>query len=79
VVTFIALLFSFSTHLTVSLIASLLAFLAATLTLIAFAIDIALYAYVKHQMKKLPGVDDLTLTGPGQFARSFLVIIEGVY
>jgi len=80
VVTFIALLFSFSTHLTVSLIASLLAFLAATLTLIAFAIDIALYAYVKHQMKKLPGVDDLTLTGPGfwlTFVSFLLLLLAG--
>lgn len=65
-VTFIALLFSFSTHITLSLIASLLAFLSAALTLIAFAIDIALYAYVKHEMKKLVGVSDVTLTGPGQ-------------
>lgn len=80
VVTFIALLFSFSTHLTISLIASFLAFLAAALTLIAFAIDIALYAYVKHQMKKLAGVEDLTLTGPGfwlTFVSFLLLLLAG--
>ncbi|KAI9457398.1 hypothetical protein HD554DRAFT_2207207 [Boletus coccyginus] len=52
-VAFIALLLSFSQHITVTLIASLVSFLAATLTLIAFAIDIALYAYFKNQMDNL--------------------------
>ncbi|KAL1754048.1 SUR7/PalI family-domain-containing protein [Schizophyllum commune] len=64
-VTFIALLFSFSTHIAVSLIASLLSFLSAVLTLIAFAIDIALFVYVKHQVKKLPNVDGTGKPGPG--------------
>ena len=45
--------------------ASLLSFLAAVLTLIAFAIDIALYVYVKHQMGKLTGVIEHTSTAPG--------------
>lgn len=66
-VTFIALLLSFSTHVTMTLLSSLISFLAALLTLIAFAIDIALYAYVKHQMKKLDGVIANTNTGPGTY------------
>lgn len=64
-VAFIALLLSLSTHITVTLLASIASFLAAIITLIAFAIDIALYAYVKHEMKKLNAGDN-TLTGPGQ-------------
>ncbi|KAK7677146.1 hypothetical protein QCA50_019855 [Cerrena zonata] len=64
-VTFIALMLSFSTHVTMTLLASLIAFLASLLTLIAFAIDIALFVYVKHQMKKLDGVIANTDTGPG--------------
>ncbi|KAF7974414.1 hypothetical protein HWV62_12272 [Athelia sp. TMB] len=61
-VTFIALLLSFSTHVTVTLLASLVSALAALITLIAFAIDIALYAYVKD---KLRHIDHNTHTGPG--------------
>ena len=64
-VTFIAFLLSFSHHITVTLIASLFSFLAAFLTLIAFAIDIALYVFVKHQMGKLTGVIEHTNTAPG--------------
>ncbi|CDO69953.1 hypothetical protein BN946_scf184836.g27 [Trametes cinnabarina] len=64
-VTFIALLLSLSTHVTFTLLASLTAFLAALLTLIAFAIDIALYAWVKHQVGKLDGVGSNTDTAPG--------------
>ncbi|OSD03824.1 hypothetical protein PYCCODRAFT_1434221 [Trametes coccinea BRFM310] len=64
-VTFIALLLSLSTHVTATLLASLTAFLAALLTLIAFAIDIALYAWVKHQVGKLDGVASNTDTAPG--------------
>jgi hypothetical protein len=77
---FVALLFSFSTHVTLTLIASLLSFLAASLTLIAFAIDIALYAYVKHQMNKLTGVGPTTKTGPGfwlTFASLILLLLAG--
>lgn len=48
-----------------TLLSSLTAFLAALLTLIAFAIDIALFAFVKHQMHKLDGVDTNTDTAPG--------------
>jgi hypothetical protein len=50
---------------TVTLVASLLSFLAAALTLVAFAIDIALYVFVKHQVGRLPGVSGTTDTGPG--------------
>lgn len=65
VVTFFALLFAFSQHLTISLIASILSFLAAILTLIAFAIDIALFVRVRHEVNKLPGVRARTTPGPG--------------
>ncbi|GJE95569.1 SUR7/PalI family protein [Phanerochaete sordida] len=62
--TFVAFLLSLSTHITVALLASLASFLAALLTLIAFAIDIALYVFVKHQMGKLVGVSEHTDTAP---------------
>lgn len=62
--TFIALLLSFSQHVTVTLVASLFSFLAALLTLIAFAIDIALFAFTKHEMNKL-NIGASTITGPG--------------
>ncbi|TCD68556.1 hypothetical protein EIP91_010481 [Steccherinum ochraceum] len=63
-VTFVAFLLSLSTHITFTLLSSLTAFLAALLTLIAFAIDIALYAWVKHQMHDLDGVSTNTNTAP---------------
>lgn len=63
--TFIALLLSLSAHVTFTLLASLTAFLAALLTLIAFAIDIALYAFVKHHIGKLDGVSSNIDTAPG--------------
>ncbi|THH21770.1 hypothetical protein EUX98_g8291 [Antrodiella citrinella] len=62
-VTFIAFLLSLSTHVTFTLISSLTAFLAATLTLVAFAIDIALFAWTKHQVHNLGGVTN-TNTAP---------------
>jgi hypothetical protein len=71
VVIFVALLLSFSTHTTVTLAASLVSFLAALLTLIAFAIDIALFAYLKHQVNKLAGVAPSTKPAPGQPAIKF--------
>jgi len=64
-VTFVAFLMSFSTHLTITLLASLTSFLAAVITLIAFAVDIALFAYVKHQVAKLPNVKVETSAGAG--------------
>lgn len=79
-VTFIALLMSFSTHVTVTLVASLTSFLAAFLTLIAFAIDIALYAFVKHEIHNLPDVSGSTLTGPGfwlTFVSLILLLLAG--
>ncbi|KAG6374091.1 hypothetical protein JVT61DRAFT_4734 [Boletus reticuloceps] len=78
-VSFIALLFSFSQHITATLVASLLSFLAATLALVAFAIDIALYAYFKNQMGDL-GFGNRTITGPGfwlTFASMILLILAG--
>jgi len=73
-VTFIALLLSFSTHITFTLFASLISFLAAVLTVVAFAIDIALYAFVKHQMHKLDGVNTNTNTAPA-FWMTFVSIL----
>lgn len=70
-VSFIALLLSFSQHIAVTLVASLVSFLAATLALVAFAIDIALYAYFKNQMDNL-GFGGDTITGPGTFV-SFVI------
>jgi uncharacterized RDD family membrane protein YckC len=61
------LLLSFSQHITVTLLASLASLLAATLALIAFAIDIALYAYFKNQMGNLGFGGSSTITGPGMF------------
>ncbi|KAH7925007.1 pali-domain-containing protein [Leucogyrophana mollusca] len=79
VVTFIALLLSFSQHITVTLAASLVSFLAAVITLIAFAIDIALYAYTKDQMNKL-NIGASTITGPGfwlTFVSMILLFLAG--
>ncbi|KIJ07786.1 hypothetical protein PAXINDRAFT_173249 [Paxillus involutus ATCC 200175] len=78
-VTFVALLLSFSQHITVTLIASLVSFLAATITLIAFAIDIALYAYFKNAMGNL-GFGSQTITGPGfwlTFVSLILLLLAG--
>ena len=58
------MLLSFSTHITVTLVASLVSFLAATLALIAFAIDIALFAFVKHQVGTLSNSNFTTNTAP---------------
>ncbi|KAF9228114.1 pali-domain-containing protein [Gyrodon lividus] len=78
-VTFVALLLSFSQHITVTLIASLVSFLAALITLIAFAIDIALYAYFKNEMGNL-GFGSQTITGPGfwlTFVSFILLLLAG--
>ena len=63
--TFVALVLSFSTHVTARLLASLTAFLAAFLTFVAFLCDIALYGWVKHQVGKLANVGSNTDTAPG--------------
>ncbi|KAJ7088547.1 hypothetical protein C8R43DRAFT_1050722 [Mycena crocata] len=73
-VTFVAFCLSFSSHHLVTLIASLTSFLAAALTLIAFAIDIALYAFVKHEIGKLPDVSGKTRTGAA-FWMTFVALI----
>lgn len=62
---FIAFLLSLSSHITVMLLSSIASGLAALLTLIAFAIDIALFVYVKHKMHDLEDVEQNTITGPG--------------
>jgi hypothetical protein len=64
-VTFVALLCSFSSHFTLVLIASLLSFLAALLTLIAFAIDISLYVIVRDRVNNLDNVGVRSIAGPG--------------
>jgi hypothetical protein len=51
----IAWCLSFSTHLTVTLVASLVSFLGALFTLIVFAIDIALFVRVKAKMNNIGG------------------------
>ncbi|EIN05750.1 hypothetical protein PUNSTDRAFT_145686 [Punctularia strigosozonata HHB-11173 SS5] len=64
---FIALVLAaaFSTHVTAMLAASLTALLAALLTLIAFAIDIALFAFTHHQVGKVKDVHANVDAGPG--------------
>ena len=77
---FIALLLSFSTHITVTLLASLVSFLAALLTFIAFAIDIALFAFVKHEVGGLNNSDFTTNTAPAfwmTFASLILLLLAG--
>jgi hypothetical protein len=79
-VTFIAFLMSFSQHITVTLFASLMSFLAAFLTLVAFACDIALLAFLKHQVNKLNDLDPSTKAGPGfwlTFVSLILLLLAG--
>ncbi|KAH9065095.1 hypothetical protein EDB83DRAFT_2599515 [Lactarius deliciosus] len=64
-VTFVALLCSFSSHVTLVLIASLLSFLAALLTLIAFAIDLSLYVIVRDRVNNLDNVSARSVAAPG--------------
>ena len=80
VVSFIALLLSFSTHITVTLLASLVSFLAALITFIAFAIDIALFAFVKHEVGNLNNSNFTTNTAPAfwmTFASLILLLLAG--
>jgi len=80
VVIFIALLMSFSTHHMVTLLASLTSFLAATLTLIAFAIDIALYVFVHHEIGRITDISGHTTTGPAfwmDFVTLILLLLAG--
>ncbi|OJA12572.1 hypothetical protein AZE42_04948 [Rhizopogon vesiculosus] len=63
---FIALVMSFSQHITITLVSSLVYFLTALLTGIAFAIDIVLYAYVTYEMGNLTSNESIiTRPGPG--------------
>jgi len=73
-VTFVAFCMSFSAHHVVTLAASLTSFLAAFLTLIAFAIDIALFAFVHHEVGKLPDVSSKTSTSAA-FWMTFVTLI----
>ncbi|KAG8746062.1 hypothetical protein FRC10_006165 [Ceratobasidium sp. 414] len=76
----IALLLSFSQHLTVILFASLVSFLAAFFVLIAFACDIALFAYLKRRASKLDNVTAHTNPGAGfwmTFASFLILILAG--
>lgn len=70
---------SFSTHITVTLAASFVSFLAALLTLVAFAIDIALLALVKHAVNDI-GVGAKSETAPGfwlTFVSLILLLLGG--
>jgi len=66
---FAAFCLSFSSHVTALLAAMITSILAAFLTLLAFIIDIALYAYVHHKAKQISGGADNALdvdTAPGK-------------
>ncbi|KZV87225.1 hypothetical protein EXIGLDRAFT_586293, partial [Exidia glandulosa HHB12029] len=79
-VTFIAFLLSFSEHLTITLVASLMSFLAAFLMLIAFICDIALFAWTQAKMHDLDGVSAKSYTGAGfwlTFASFILLLFAG--
>ncbi|TFK24860.1 hypothetical protein FA15DRAFT_669063 [Coprinopsis marcescibilis] len=77
--TLIALCLSLASNLFVQLLASLLAFFAALVHLISFAIQIALFAYVKNKMDDLE-VDARTRPGAGfwlVFASLILTLLAG--
>jgi len=61
---FLAFLASLSEHLGVLLVASLLSFMGALVTLIFMIIDIVLFIYIRNRVKKL-GVSENTNFGPG--------------
>ncbi|EAU87640.1 hypothetical protein CC1G_09101 [Coprinopsis cinerea okayama7 len=78
-VTLVALCLSLSTNLFVALLASLVSFLAAIMHLISFAIQIALFAYVKKKMNDLD-IDAKTKVSPGfwlVFASLLLTLLGG--
>ena len=66
IVTFLAFLAGCSTHLTLMLLASILSFLAALITLIAFAIDIALFVNVHNSLNNFDNLTVDTDAGPGE-------------
>jgi uncharacterized membrane-anchored protein len=59
----------------VTLVASLVSFLGALFTLIVFAIDIALFAYVKHKMNAVGGH---TTPGPAFWMTLVVLILTTV-
>jgi hypothetical protein len=63
--TFIALLLSLSSRVTLAMFASFLSFIAALLTLIAIAIDITLYTIVHNRVHNLNGVQVRSVVAPG--------------
>ncbi|KAG9088732.1 hypothetical protein FRC07_012478 [Ceratobasidium sp. 392] len=73
----VALLLSFSQHLTVTLFASLISFLAAFFVLIAFLCDIALFAYLKRRASRLDNVTTHTRPGAGFWMTlaSFVILL----
>lgn len=71
-VSFVALLLGLSTHITITLLASLISFLAALITAIAFAVDIALLALVRHEMNNLD-IGANTNAGPGTSFYNFIL------
>jgi hypothetical protein len=73
-----ALACSFSTHKRMTLLASIFSLVAALIVLIAFAVDIALFAFLKHQMGKLEGIPSNTMPGPGGHCFSTLPAIDGL-
>jgi len=78
-VSFIAFLLALSNHIAVELFAFVVAFVAALITLIAFAIDIALFVFVKNKMNDL-AIGAHTIAGPGfwiTFVAFFLLILGG--
>ena len=70
--TFIALLFSLSSHVTLALFSIILSFIAAFLTLIAFAIDIALYIIVHDRVQRILDGQVRTVAAPGMAKPFFL-------
>jgi hypothetical protein len=64
-VTFIALLFSLSSHGMPAMLATILSFLAAFLTLIAFAVDISLVVILRNRVHSLADAEGHTFAGPG--------------
>ncbi|KAG6835997.1 hypothetical protein H0H93_012413 [Arthromyces matolae] len=78
-VAFVAFLLSLSLHHAVTLVASLVSFLAATLSLIAFAIDIALFVYLRHKANEISNVNANTHLGVAFWLTfvSFLLLILG--
>jgi hypothetical protein len=76
VVTFIAFLFSFSSHVMLALLATFLSFLAAFLTLIAFGIDISLFVILRNRVHSLGNnVEGHTFVGPGTWITLVTLIL----